>query len=151
MTMQTVTAHLFVKDAVAALDFYRRAFGAKELFRLTAPDGKIGYAEIRIGTSIVMLADEFPDFGALAPPTVGGSPVRLHIYVEDTDAVVARALEAGATLARAVADQFYGDRSGMIVDPFGHSWSIATRIEMVEPAEMQRRFTGLMKRTEGGA
>ena len=97
-----------------------------EQFRLTSPDGKIGHAEIRIGPSNVMLSDEWPDFGALSPPTIGGSPVKLHLYVDDADTVVARAVAAGATLLAPVADQFYGDRSGMVADPFGHTWFIAT-------------------------
>ena len=101
---------------------YRAAFGAEEQFRLVEPGGRIGHAEIRIGNSTVMLSDEYPDFGALSPVTVGGSPVKLHLYVEDADALVARAVGAGATLLRPVRDQFYGDRSGMIVDPYGHSW-----------------------------
>jgi PhnB protein len=142
--MQTVSAYLTVKDAAGALDFYRAAFGAEELFRLVEPGGKIGHAEMRIGTSTVMLSDEYPDFGALSPPTVGSSPVKLHLYVEDADAVVARAVAAGATLLRPVADQFYGDRAGMIADPYGHSWHVGTPKEQVSPEEMQRRWTAAL-------
>ena len=138
--MQTVSAHLTVGDAAGALEFYRAAFGAEEQFRLVEPGGRIGHAEIRIGNSTVMLSDEYPDFGALSPVTVGGSPVKLHLYVEDADALVARAVGAGATLLRPVRDQFYGDRSGMIADPYGHSWQIATPKEQVSPAEMQQRW-----------
>ena len=142
---QTVTPHLTVQDAAAALDFYRRAFGAEELFRLVEPGGRVGHAEIRIGNSTVMLCDEYPDFGALSPPTIGGSPVKLHLYVPDVDAFVAGAVAAGATLLRPVADQFYGDRTGMIADPFGHCWHIGTPREPVTPAEMQRRWTEALK------
>ena len=138
--LQTVSVHLTVNDAVGALEFYHTAFGAEELFRLVEPSGKVGHAEIRIGNSTVMLSDEYPDFGALSPVSVGGSPVRLHLYVEDADTFVARAVSAGATLLRTVADQFYGDRAGLIVDPYGHSWHVATPKEQVNPAEMQRRW-----------
>src|SRR5215218_5682200 len=110
-TLRGLSPYITVKDAAAALDFYREAFGAEEQFRLKAPEGKIGHAEIRIGEATLMLSDEWPDFGALSPPTIGGSPVKLHLYVDDADATVARAVAAGATLLRPVADQFYGDRS----------------------------------------
>lgn len=132
--------YLIVKQAAAAIEFYATAFGAVEQFRLTGPDGRIGHAELALAGTTLMLADEWPDFGALSPPSVGGSPVRLHLYVEDCDAVVGRAVAAGATLVRPVADQFYGDRSGMVADPFGHSWFVATRKVAVTPAEMQRRW-----------
>lgn len=135
-----LSPYLVVKGAAAAIDFYRAAFGAVEQFRLTGPDGRIGHAELKLAGATVMLADEWPDFGALSPPSVGGSPVKLHLYVEDCDAVVARAVAAGATLVRPVADQFYGDRSGMVADPFGHSWFVATLKEEVAPQEMQRRW-----------
>jgi PhnB protein len=138
--MQTVSTYLTVKGAAGAIEFYRAAFGAEELFRLAEPGGKVGHAELRIGNSTVMLSDEYPDFGALSPATVGGSPVKLHLYVEDVDAVVASAVAAGATLVRPVKDQFYGDRAGMIADPYGHSWHVATPKEQVSPAEMQRRW-----------
>ena len=137
-------AYLTVKDAAGAFDFYHAAFGAEELFRLVEPGGKVGHAEIRIGNSTVMLSDEYPDFGALSPATVGGSPVKLHLYVEDADTFVARAVAAGATLLRPVADQFYGDRAGMIADPYGHSWQVATPKEQVSPAEMQRRWAAAL-------
>ena len=141
---QTVSAYFIVKDAAAALDFYARAFGAEEKFRLADPAGRIGHAEISIGNSVMMLADEHPDFGALAPPTVGGSPVKFHIQVDDADSFAARALEAGATLLRPVEDQFYGMRGGMVADPFGHSWFIASPIEEVRPEEMQRRYEKML-------
>jgi PhnB protein len=136
----TVTAYFIVKNASAALDFYARAFGADEVVRLTDPAGRIGHAEIRIGDSLMMLADEHPDFGALSPPTIGGSPVKFHIQVEDADAAVERALAAGATLLRPLENQFYGMRSGMIADPFGHAWFIAAPLEQVSVVEMQRRY-----------
>ena len=133
----TVTPYLIVKGGAEALDFYARAFGAVE--RLRIGDGKIGHAEITIGDSCVMLADEHPEIGALSPTTVGGAPVSLHLYVEDVDAVVARAVAAGARLIRPVADQFYGDRVGGLADPFGHRWFIATHKEDLSREELQRR------------
>ncbi len=137
----TVTPHLVAQDAAAALAFYVRAFGAVERYRLVEPSGKIGHAELSIGDAVVMVCDEYPDFGAVSPAAYGGSPVKLLVYVDDCDAVVARAVEAGATLLRPVKDQFHGDRSGMVVDPAGFTWTIATRREEGSPDEMQRRFT----------
>jgi PhnB protein len=134
----TVTPYLIVNAGAKALDFYARAFGAIERLRIDA-GGKIGHAEITIGDSCVMLADEHPEIGALGPTTVGGSPVSLHLYVEDVDAVVARAVAAGATLVRPVADQFYGDRVGGVADPFGHRWFIATHKEDLSAEELHRR------------
>jgi len=134
----TVTPYLIVNAGAKALDFYARAFGAIERLRIDA-GGKIGHAEITIGDSCIMLADEHPEIGALGPTTVGGSPVSLHLYVEDVDAAVARAVAAGATLVRPVADQFYGDRVGGVADPFGHRWFIATHKEDLSPEELQRR------------
>jgi PhnB protein len=135
-----LSPYLIVKGAARALDFYQKAFGAKELFRLREPSGKIGHAELEIGGGRIMLAEEYPDFGALSPVTIGGSPVALHLYVEDVDAVVARATAAGATLLRPVQDEFFGDRTGMVTDPFGHKWHLATRKEDVSPEEMQTRM-----------
>ena len=135
----SVTPYLIVEGAAAALDFYRRAFDARELFRMPMGD-RIGHAEMRIGDSVVMLADEWPDMGYVGPAKRGGSPVGLMIYVEQVDAVFARAIAAGAREERGVQDQFYGDRSGNLVDPFGHRWTIATHIEDVAPEEMQRRM-----------
>ncbi len=140
----TVTPHLVAQDAAAALAFYVRAFGAVERYRLVEPSGKIGHAEITVGDAVVMVCDEYPDFGAVSPAAYGGSPIKLLIYVDDCDAVVARAVEAGATLLRPVKDQFHGDRSGMVVDPAGFTWTIATRREEVSPDEMQRRFTAAL-------
>ncbi|WP_336407548.1 VOC family protein [Tahibacter soli] len=127
-----------MRDGARAIDFYAAAFGAKELFRLADKNGKVGHAELELGDSRFMLADEFPDFGALAPPSVGGTPVCLHVYVADVDAAFARAVAAGATELRAVADQFYGERRGMLADPFGHKWSLATAVRDVSPEEMQK-------------
>jgi PhnB protein len=138
---QAVTPYFTVKNAVAALDFYARAFGAEELLRLTDDDGRIGHAEIRIGKSVMMLSDEYPDFGALSPPTIGGSPVKFHLQVENAERAVDRAVEAGATVLRPLSDQFYGLRSGMLADPFGHIWFIAAPIEKVPNKEMQRRYS----------
>lgn len=133
--------YLCARDASEAIDFYVRAFGAREVYRLTDPaDGRIGHAEIEIGSGVFMLSDEYPDFGALSPQALGGSPVKLHLYVDDVDAVFAKALEAGAIEVRPVADQFFGDRMGEISDPFGHSWTLATRIEDVSPEDMQTRW-----------
>ncbi len=140
----TVTPHLVAQDAAAALAFYVRAFGAVERYRLVEPSGKIGHAEIAVGDAVVMVCDEYPDFGAVGPAAYGGSPIKLLIYVDDCDAVVGRAVEAGATLLRPVKDQFHGDRSGMVVDPAGFTWTIATRREDVSPDEMQRRFTAAL-------
>jgi PhnB protein len=134
-----VTPYLIVQGAAGAIDFYKQVLGATELFRLAGPDGRVGHAELKIGDSHVMLADEFPEMGAVSPRTIGGSPVRLLVYVEDVDGIVSRAIAAGAKLVRPVADQFYGDRAGGIEDPFGHLWHIATHKEDVSPAEMERR------------
>lgn len=132
--------YLIVKGAARAIEHYARAFGAKEIYRLVEPSGKIGHAELEIAGSRFMLADEYPDWGALSPVTVGGSPVSLHLYVDDVDAVVARAVDAGATLLRAVKDEFFGDRTGQVMDPFGHKWFLATHKEDVSPQEMQQRM-----------
>jgi len=134
-----VTPYLCIKDAARALEFYQRAFGARETMRMAQPDGRIGHAEIRIGDAVVMLADEFPEMGFRSPQTLGGSPVNLLVYVQDVDAFVKQAEAAGATVQRPPSDQFYGDRMAVLTDPFGHGWSIATHIEDVPEDEMQRR------------
>ena len=139
-----LTPYLIVKGAGAALDFYTRAFGAKEELRLTDPAGRIGHAHMTIGDSAFMLADEHPEFGALGPATLGGSPITLHLEVADPDAAAQRAVDAGAILLRPVADQFHGNRSGMVADPFGHKWFLSAEIEKVDAAEMQRRYAALM-------
>jgi PhnB protein len=138
-TTTVLTPYLSVRDAAAAIDFYRRAFDATETFRFDDADGRIGHAELQIGGATLHLADEYPEAGHVGPITLGGSPVLLSLVVPDVDAVVARAVAEGATLVREVADQFYGDRVGQIVDPFGHRWSISTRVEDVSLEEMQRR------------
>ncbi|MET0646866.1 MAG: VOC family protein [Pyrinomonadaceae bacterium] len=135
----SVTPYLIVNDGARAIEFYKQAFGATEVFRMEGPDGRIGHAEIKIGDSHVMLADEHPEMGAHSPQTIGGSPVSLMLYVEDVDAVVNRAVEAGSELTRPVADQFYGDRTGGLKDPFGHAWYIATHVEDVPPEELEKR------------
>jgi PhnB protein len=138
--------YLIVKDAAKAIDFYASAFGAKEVFRLTDPgSGKIGHAELEFGTARFMLADEYPDFGALSPVTVGGSPVAIHLYVADVDKIVKQAVDAGGTLLRPVKDEFFGDRAGMLTDPFGHKWHLASRKEVVTPEEMQKRWSEMFK------
>ena len=141
----TATPYLIVKGAAAALDFYKKAFGATELFRMASPDGRIGHAEIRIGDSQIMLADEVPGMGYVSPQTLGGSPVSLMLYVPDVDQLFEQAIAAGGTAQRPVQDQFYGDRSGTLKDPFGHVWTISTHIEDIPPDEMRRRAETFMK------
>jgi len=142
---RNLTPYLIVNDAAGAIAVYQKAFGATERMRLVAPDGKIGHAELTIGDSVIMLADEHPAHGARGPTAFGGSPVMLHLYVEDVDAVVAHAIAAGAKEVRPVANQFYGDRSGGVTDPFGHVWHIATHIEDVAPDEIARRAAAAMQ------
>jgi PhnB protein len=134
-----ITPYLIIDGAARAIDFYKAAFGATELFRIAGPDGKIGHAELRIGDSVVMLADEHHEQGHHSPRKLGGSPVSLLLYVEGVDKVVDRAVTQGAVLKRPVADQFYGDRTGTVEDPFGHQWHISTHVEDVPPAELERR------------
>jgi PhnB protein len=134
-----VMPYLCVDGASAAIDFYRTAFGATERMRMSESDGRLGHAELEIGTAVVMLSDEFPDLGIRGPKAIGGTPVTISLYVENVDEVFARAVEAGATALRPVADQFYGDRTGQFVDPFGHRWSVATRIEDLSQQEMAER------------
>ncbi|PYS72938.1 MAG: glyoxalase [Acidobacteria bacterium] len=136
----SVTPYLIVRGAAEAIDFYRKAFGAVELFRFPSPDGKIGHAEIKIGDSPIMMADEYPDMGYKGPQTIGGSPVSLMIYVEDVDTVFNQAVAAGATIKEALQDKFYGDRMGTVTDPFGHVWHISTHKEDVSMDEMQERM-----------
>jgi PhnB protein len=134
-----VTPYLFVHDGAAALAFYARAFGARERLRLAQAGGKIGHAEMDLGGSVIMLADEHPEMGALSPKTLGGASASLLLYVEDVDAVLKNAVASGARLIRPAADQFYGDRTGTIEDPFGHQWTVATHVEDVAPDELARR------------
>jgi PhnB protein len=136
----SVTPYLVCRGAARAIDYYKKVFGAEELMRMPAPGDRVGHAELRIGDSVVMLADEHPEMGARSPETVGGTPVSLMVYVADVDAVYKKAIAGGARENRPLADQFYGDRSGTITDPFGHQWTIATHIEDVSPEEMERRM-----------
>jgi PhnB protein len=135
----SVTPYLVVENAAKALDFYKHAFGAKEMFRMDGPGGKIAHAEIQIGDSRVMLADESPEMNSRAPGSIGGTPVSLMIYTENVDTVFKAALKAGGIQTRAVEDMFYGDRSGSLTDPFGHQWHIATHKEDLTPEEIQHR------------
>jgi PhnB protein len=135
----SVTPYLIVNDAAGAITFYKNAFGAAEVMRMAAPGGRVGHAELSIGDSRIMLADEFPDMGARSPKAIGGTPVSLHLYVEDVDAVAKRAVDIGAKEVRPVKDQFYGDRLGTVEDPFGHVWHISTHVEDVPPDELKRR------------
>ncbi len=141
----SITPYLIIKGAAKAIDFYKKAFGAVELFRMAGPDGKIGHAEMKFGDSPIMLADEHPEMGALSPQTVGGSSVGMMFYVEDVDTRFNQAVAAGAKVERPVKDQFYGDRSGTLVDPFGHKWTIGTHKEDVPPAELNKRMEAMMK------
>jgi PhnB protein len=140
----SVTPYLIVHDAAGALEFYKKALGAVELMRIPGPGGTIGHAEIRVGDSPVMLADENPAMNARSPRTIGGSPVSLMVYVEDVDARVAQAVAAGATLVRPVANQFYGDRTGGVDDPYGYHWYLATHVEDVPPDELEARAAKAM-------
>jgi PhnB protein len=134
----SLTPYLIVKGGAKAMDFYKKAFGAEELFRMPMPDGRLGHAEMKIGNSIFMIADEAPEQKVFAPR--GSSPVHLMIYSEDVDKLFPRAVAAGGKVMRELKDQFYGDRSGTLEDPFGHQWTIATHKEDVSPAEMERRM-----------
>ena len=135
----TATPYLIIRGAADAIEFYKKAFGATELFRFPAPGGKIGHAEIKIGDSPIMLADEYPEMGYKGPQSLGGSPVSLMIYVEDVDTIFNRAIAAGASVKEAVQDKFYGDRTGTLTDPFGHVWHVSTHKEDVSVEEMERR------------
>jgi PhnB protein len=139
-----VIPYLTIEGAAAAIEFYTKVFGATERVRMPGPDGKVGHAELEFGESVVMLADAFPEMGNPAPKALGGTPVTLMVYVEDVDATFEQALKAGATEDRKVENQFYGDRAGQIVDPFGHKWFVATHVEDVPPDEMAKRAAAAM-------
>jgi PhnB protein len=139
----SVTPYLHINGAARAIEFYKEVFGATEVFRMDAPDGKIGHAEIKFGNSHVMLADEFPDMGVRGPQSYGGTPVSLLLYVEDVDALAERAVAAGAKMLSPLEDKFYGDRMGKLQDPFGHIWAIATHTEDVSPEELQKRAAAM--------
>jgi PhnB protein len=142
-----VTPYLCIDGAADAIGFYKSVFGASERMRMPTPSGKVGHAELQIGDSVIMIGDEFPDMGWRSPRSIGGSPVMLHLYVDDVDVVFDRAVSSGAQVRRAVEDQFYGDRSGTIEDPFGHVWNISTHVEDVAPDELERRATTAMAST----
>lgn len=144
-----VSPYLAVDGANDAIEFYKGVFGAIERGRMAAPGGAIGHAELQIGDSVVMLSDAFPEFGNKSPKAIGGTPVTLSVYVEDVDSVYAKAIAAGATSIRPVEDQFYGDRSGLFEDPYGHRWSVSSRVENLTPEEMQSRAAKAMESMPG--
>ena len=144
----SVTPYLFIRGAAEAIEYYKRAFGAEEVFRMPGPDGKIMHAEIQIGDSRVMLADENPEMGVVSPSSLNGTSASFMIYVEDVDASFEQAIAAGGEVYRPVADQFYGDRSGCLTDPFGHIWTIATNTEELTPEEFQKRVDEMMSQME---
>jgi PhnB protein len=141
----SVTPYLSIDGAADAIDFYKKAFGATELFRMAQPDGKIGHAEIKIGDSPIMLADECPEMNCVGPKTLGGSSVSILVYVPDVDTTFKQALDAGATEHRPVEDKFYGDRMGSLIDPFGHIWHLGTHVEDVSPEDMEQRAAAAAK------
>jgi uncharacterized glyoxalase superfamily protein PhnB len=145
MEIHEVYPYLRVHNTAEALEFYARAFGAKELYRLTEPSGRIGHAEVKIGPTTVMVADENPAGGIRGPRSLGGTTFSIHLHVDDVDRAFERALASGATVVRPLQDQFYGERSGTVRDPFGHEWLLGAQIESVTPEEMQRRYTALFK------
>lgn len=145
MKIHELFAYLRLRNAAEAIDFYTKAFGAREKFRLTEPSGRIGHAELDFGGTTLMLSDEYPELGVKGPQTVGGTTTSIHLHVDDADEVVRRAVAAGAEILRQPQDQFYGERSGTVRDPFGHEWNIGHEIEKVTPDEMQRRYDELMK------
>ena len=141
----TATPYLIVSDAAKAIDFYKRGLGATEIMRIPDPKGRIGHAEIKMGDSVIMLADEHPEMGYKSPTSIGGTPVSIYLYVDDVDRLFKQAISAGAKELRPVKDQFYGDRSGTLADPFGHVWSIGTHKEDVSMEELTRRLEEMMK------
>jgi len=145
----SVTPYLIVKGADRAIDFYKKVFGAAQRMRMDGPNGTVGHAEIEIDGSAIMLADEFPDMGYRSPQSIGGTAVILHLYVQDVDACFNRVVAAGAKALRPVQDQFYGDRSGTVEDPFGHVWTISTHKEDLSPEELQKRLEAFMKQQGG--
>ncbi len=147
MTIHEMFPYLCVSSATAAIEFYVNAFGARETFRLVEPGGRVGHAELDFGGRTLMLSDEYPEYGIRGATAIGGTPVTIHLHVDDADAMIRRAAEHGATVEREPKDEFYGERSGCIRDPFGHRWMIGHHIEDVTPEEMQRRYDALF---EGG-
>jgi PhnB protein len=147
----TLTPYLILRGAAEAIEFYKKAFGATEIMRLPGPDGKLGHAEIRIGDSPIMLADEHPEMGAKSPASLGGAPVSFVLYVKHVDSFVAQAVAAGAKIERPIENKFYGDRMGSVADPFGYQWHIATHVEDVSPEEMGRRAQAEMAKMSQAA
>lgn len=145
MAVHELFAYLCVRNAAEAMDFYRRAFGATEKFRLTEPSGRIGHAELDFGGATLMLSDEFPEYGIRAPQPGAGTSVTIHIHVDNADVVIKQAVDAGAILEIPPSDAFYGERSGAVRDPFGHRWNIGHHIEDVSTEEMQRRYTAMLQ------
>ena len=145
--MHTVTPHLICAGAADAIEFYRKAFGAVELSRMPGPDGKVMHASIRIGDSVIMLNDEMPEWGTLGPKSIKGSPVTIHLYVENADAAFEQAVRAGAKVTMPLDDTFWGDRYGKLEDPFGHQWSIGTHVREVTPDEMQKAMEQMAKQS----
>jgi len=147
MKIHELFAYIRVRNAAEAIAFYQRAFGATEKFRLAEPGGRIGHAELDFGGTTLMLSEEYPEMGLPGPKTIGGTSFTIHLHVDDADAVIRRAVAAGATVTRPAQDQFYGERSGSVRDPFGHDWNIGHHVEDVTPEEMQRRYTKMMQGT----
>jgi PhnB protein len=146
MNIHELFPYLRVKDAGQAIEFYKRAFGAVEKFRLTEPSGRIGHCELLFGATTLMLSEEYPEYGFLGPQSIGGTSISIHLHLDDADAAIERAVSAGATVIRPASDAFYGERSGTVRDPFGHEWMLGHNIEDVTPEEMQRRYDELMKK-----
>lgn len=147
MAIHEMYAYLRLSNAAQAIEFYEKAFGAKELFRLVEPGGRVGHAELDFGGTTLMISDEYPEFGIRGPQSIGGTSLAIHLHVDDADASIQRALDAGAELVRGAQDHFYGERSGTVRDPFGHEWLIGHSLEELTPEEMQRRYTKML--TEG--
>jgi PhnB protein len=145
MKIREVFAYLRVRKAPEAIDYYKKAFGAVEKFRLTEPGGRVGHAELDFGGTTIMLSDEYPELGIRGPESIGGTSISIHLHVDDADETLRSAVAAGGTLVREPQDQFYGERSGTVRDPYGHEWNVGHEIEKVEPAEMQRRYTKMME------
>ena len=145
MKIKEMFPYLCVKNAPAAIEFYKKAFGAQEKFRLTEPSGRVGHAELDFGGMTLMLSDEFPEFGIKSPNAIGGTPVTIHLHVDNADEVIRRAAGAGASVEREPKDEFYGERGGVVRDPSGHRWNIGHSIESVTPEEMQRRYTEMLE------
>jgi PhnB protein len=145
MNIHELFPYLRVKNAGQAIEFYQRAFGAVEKFRLTEPSGRIGHCELLFGSTTLMLSEEYPEYGLLGPQSIGGTSISIHLHLDDADAAIERAVSAGATVIRPASDAFYGERSGTVRDPFGHEWLLGHSIEDVTPEEMQRRYDELMR------